>query len=83
MGKNVITIQDISKLDVHAQVKEIKLPGDDEPTKILITKVSFEYEGKPGIFDDMLITQASGHRLDIAMGSPQEILDGFSAAGVR
>jgi hypothetical protein len=73
--ENKIDIQEIAKLDVHAAVKEIKLPGDDEPTKVLITKVSFEYEGRPGMFDDLLATQAADHRVDVAFSSPQLVLD--------
>ena len=72
---NEAKVQEIEKLDVHAQVKDVKVSGEEETQRVLVTKVSFEYEGLPGVFDDMLTTQANGHRIDVAFSSPQAMLD--------
>jgi hypothetical protein len=73
--ENKVEIEAIQDLQVKSKVEEVKLPGDDEPSKMLFTTVSFKYEGGPGKLNSLLYAMASDHRVDAIFNSPQMVLD--------
>jgi hypothetical protein len=78
--ENKIVVERIDKLTVKTTIKEIPVEGGEpgEKERKMVTQVSFEYEGTPGVMDGMLTAQLAEHRLDVTIGSPQLAFAGIS-----
>jgi hypothetical protein len=70
-------IDGIQKLKVQGKIVEQPIEGGEkgETERILVTSVTFEYEGNPGQLDEILWAMVSGHRIDVAFQSPQASFD--------
>jgi hypothetical protein len=74
--ENKVTVKRINNLKVRGKI--IEEPDPDHPSekiKKLFTEVTFNYEGTPGRFDDVLTAITTDTPVDVTFQSLQCVLD--------
>ena len=73
MAETKVEIRGIENLQVKSKVKEVQIEGSSTGDKetVLITTVTFDYEGPGGKFDPIMWALTSKHEVDVVVSSPQ------------
>jgi hypothetical protein len=71
---------EIQKLQVKGKIVDVPVEGGDkgETERVLVTQVTFEYDGAPGAFDSILRAMVNGHIVDAVFASPQSQFDSIT-----
>ena len=81
MAETKVRATEIQKLSVKGKIVDVPVEGGDkgETERVLVTQVTFEYEGAPGQFDGVLRAMVNGHIVDAVFASPQSQFDSVTS----
>ena len=77
MAGTKIEITGIENLQVKSKLKEVQIAGSEKGDKetVLMTTVSFDYDGAAGKMDLIMHALLAGHKVDVVLNSPQSSMD--------